>query len=158
MHSGWNYGCRRGSTDFTTGLSTAAGDAFAVLVVAGTRNGVAACGDRSHRPSIAEDDNIHAFGNSYGGDLADEFQPVHDRHVDIAQDEGDYIALQRGQRFGPVRGFHNLFQFDARLTQRTLDYFAHHRGVIHEERSCLSHGFHHSASFTSTPPTPLPTF
>src|SRR6266404_3086140 len=31
-HSGWNYGCRRWSTDFTTvGLSTAAGDGFAVF-------------------------------------------------------------------------------------------------------------------------------
>ena len=58
-------------------------------------------GDRSHRPSVAEDDNIHPFGGFRRGDLADEFQPVHHRHVDIAQDEVDYIALQRRQRFAP---------------------------------------------------------
>src|ERR1700674_1287812 len=44
-HSGWNYGSRRRSTDFTTvGLRTAAGDGFAVFDAAAgaTGNWVAA--------------------------------------------------------------------------------------------------------------------
>ena len=134
------------------GLRTAAGDGFAVFFAAAA----GACargrglGDRSHRPSVAENDNIHTFGDFHRGNLADEFQTVHDRHVDIAQDEVDYIALQRSQSFGPIGGFHDLFQFDARLTHRTLDDFAHHRGVIHDERSYLIHGFHQSAVYAAS--------
>lgn len=34
-------------------------------------------------------------------DLADEFQPARDRHVDIAQDEVDYIALDAASASAP---------------------------------------------------------
>src|ERR1700719_3989695 len=68
-------------------------------------------GDRSHRPSVAEDDNIHPFGGFHRGDLADEFQPVHDR-----TGWGRLHCSATPPALRPVRGFHNLFQFDARLT------------------------------------------
>ena len=62
--------------------------------------------------------------------------------------------LRPGSRLGLEPGP----QFDARLTQRTLNYFAHHRGVIHEERSCLIHGLHHSAVYAGRPRNRLPLF
>jgi hypothetical protein len=79
-----------------------------------------------------------SFGGFHRGDLADQFQPVHDRQVEIAQDEVDSMLSKAASASAPFRGFHNLFQFDARLTQRRFDYFAHHRGVIHDERSYLN--------------------
>jgi hypothetical protein len=110
------------------GLRTAAGDGFGVFVATGV-----AAGPRTGAAAWATGVTVQAL-------------PRMTISTPLA-----VSALQRGQRFGPVRGFHNLFQFDARLTQRTLDYFAHHRGVIHDERSCLIHGLHHSAVYAGRP-------
>src|ERR1700686_5380986 len=82
----------------------------------------------------------NAFGALHRRYLTDKFQTIHDRHIDIAEDEVDRVFAQYGQRFGAISGFKNLIQFDARLAQRTLYYLAHHRGVVHNERSYLIHG------------------
>src|SRR5208282_6634388 len=119
---------------------------FHLIWSEGLANVAASAGrKRCHHVRFAAFSGDHHDRNPFStfdlGDLADEFQSIHDRHIDVAQNEVDHVALQRGQRLRPVRGFHDLVQFDTRLTQRALDDFAHHRGVIHDERSDLIHRF-----------------
>jgi Flp pilus assembly protein TadD len=75
----------------------------------------------------------HAFRVFDSAKRFDEFQPVHNWHVDIAEDKVDRFFSEGGKRFGTVSSLHDFVEFNACLAQRALHNLAHHRGVIHYE-------------------------
>jgi len=60
-------------------------------------------------------DHWDVFCVRHARKLLDEFQSVHDRHVDIAKDQIDLILLKDNQCLRPVSGFQDRSQIDARL-------------------------------------------
>jgi hypothetical protein len=66
-------------------------------------------------------------------------QSVHDGHVDIAQDKIYRMVAECSQSFGSVAGLEDFFEFDASLSQGTLDDLTHHGGVVHDQRPDFAH-------------------
>ena len=77
----------------------------------------------------------HIFRILDPGELFDEFQSIHDRHVDVAQNQVDDTFLQNAQRLGPVSSLEYIGKVDAGLAQRALYYLSHDRRVVDDERT-----------------------
>jgi hypothetical protein len=60
-------------------------------------------------------DYRHVFRIIDSGKLLDKLQPVHNWHVDIAQDQIDLVLFEDAQRLGTVSGLEYLTQFYAGL-------------------------------------------
>jgi len=73
-------------------------------------------------------------------EAADEFDPVHYRHIDIAEDQIQWILGRDVERICAVIGFFYFGEFNARLTQAALDNFPHHGRVVNNERPYTLHG------------------
>jgi hypothetical protein len=71
-----------------------------------------------------------AFSGGNGGESFEEFETVHDRHVDVAEDYVERAFLNFDEGFGAVAGFEDFAEVEAGLAQGAFDDFAHNGGVI----------------------------
>src|SRR5208283_3848203 len=90
-----------------------------------------------HHMRLASFGRDHDHGNSLGilhsGELLDEFQTIHHRHVDVTKDQINLACLKNGKRFGSVSSLGYIAQLDTRLTQRALYDLSHDRGIVDDE-------------------------
>jgi len=73
------------------------------------------------------------------GKLLYEFQTIHDRHIDVAQNKVHFPLVQYRQSLQAVSGFKDLPDFDARLSEGSLHDFSHDRRIVDDENSYLIH-------------------
>jgi len=85
----------------------------------------------------------HDYGNALrvgdAGELLDEFQPVHHRHVYVAENEIDRIILENGKSLRAVSRLDYLLEVNACLAQGTFHDLPHHRRIVHNEGSYAIH-------------------
>src|SRR5271157_864152 len=62
-----------------------------------------------------------------------QFQPIHHRHVDIAQHQVNRLLAKNVQCLRTIASLDNLSDGDSRLPQRTLHDLPHHWGVVHDQ-------------------------
>ena len=70
-------------------------------------------------------DHGHTLCVGYSRELLDELQPIHYRHIDVAEYEIDGTRLKDNKRLGSVSGLKYLGKIDAGLPQRALHDLAH---------------------------------
>src|SRR6476646_104642 len=68
-----------------------------------------------------------------------ELQSIHDRHVDVAQNQINSGLRQHGQRLRPISRLAQLRKLHARLSQCAFDNLPHDRRVIHDQRAHALH-------------------
>ena len=84
----------------------------------------------------------HTFGILDNLKLPNQFEAIHGRHVDIAQDQVDASLLHARQGFNAITRLEDFFEFLSSLTEGAVDNFPHDRRIaIHGWRSCLSLSF-----------------
>jgi hypothetical protein len=66
------------------------------------------------------------------GESFEEFEAVHHRHVDVAEDDVERAFLNFDESFGAVAGFEDFAEVEAGLAQGAFDDFAHYGGVVHD--------------------------
>src|SRR6202789_1750021 len=78
-------------------------------------------------PTLRGDhDDGNVFGVIHLFQAPDEFQPVHDRHVDVTENQVESILARECQALGSVRGFEDLPKIHARLSQAPFYNLSHH--------------------------------
>ena len=80
-------------------------------------------GNHHHRNSLRD---------FHGGELLHEFEAIHDRHVDIAEDEVDFVFLHGCEGFNPVPRLEDLRNAEAWRSDRSTIF------RITEESSTMS--------------------
>lgn len=87
------------------------------------------CRERFNNPCFATLGSNHHNRDSPcrvdRGEIPEELQAVHHRHVDVAQDHIDRLFLNCSESFGAVAGFEDFRKVETGLAQRALDDLSH---------------------------------
>src|SRR5690348_11517297 len=67
----------------------------------------------------------HALGIVHALQLPDEFQSVHDGHVDVTENQVNIVIAQHGEGFSAVGSLTHRLQIDASLPERALHNLPH---------------------------------
>ena len=93
-----------------------------------------ACGDGAENEWLAAFGGNHDDGDAlrkvFFAALLEELEAVHDGHVDVAEDEGEWrgaaaFVAECGERFFAVGGLQDLGDFEPGLKQCALDHLSH---------------------------------
>jgi hypothetical protein len=87
-------------------------------------------------------DNRYSLRVFHAGQLFYEFQTIHGRHIDIAENEIHFLPVQDRQSLQPVAGFEDLTDSETCLSQGTLYDFSHDGRIIHDEHGNSVHDLH----------------
>src|SRR5256885_13439716 len=77
----------------------------------------------------------HYYRNALGiglcRELFHEFETIHYRHVDVAENQVNGVLSERYQSLSSIPSLQDLFEINASLAQATLHDLSHDRGIVH---------------------------